>query len=79
MCANKAMVSLERVLSDAEQRSTIDPAVWHWNQTDEVQLKAMLNDHLRDRLTLRARAARQLGHRTSQICQGIPHRIQRAG
>jgi len=53
--ANKAMVSLERVLSDAEQRSTIDPAVWHRDQTDEVQLKAMLNDHLRYTGSRRAR------------------------
>jgi glutamate synthase (NADPH/NADH) large chain len=53
--ANKAMVSLERVLSDAEQRATIDPAVWHRDQTDEVQLKAMLNDHLRYTGSRRAR------------------------
>jgi glutamate synthase (NADPH/NADH) large chain/glutamate synthase (ferredoxin) len=49
------MVSLERVLSDAEQRATIDPAVWHRDQTDEVQLKAMLNDHLRYTGSRRAR------------------------
>jgi glutamate synthase (NADPH/NADH) large chain len=53
--ANKAMVSLDRVLSDAEQRATVDTAIWHRDQTDESQLKAMLNDHLRFTGSRRAR------------------------
>ena len=53
--ANKAMVSLERVLSEAEQRHAIDPSIWHRDQTDESQLKAMLNDHLRYTGSRRAR------------------------
>ncbi|MDC0112669.1 glutamate synthase subunit alpha, partial [Burkholderiaceae bacterium] len=53
--ANKAMVSLERVLSEAEQRHAIDPSIWHRDQADESQLKAMLNDHLRYTGSRRAR------------------------
>jgi glutamate synthase (NADPH/NADH) large chain/glutamate synthase (ferredoxin) len=52
---NTAMVSLEKVLSAAEQTATIDKAVWHRDQTDEAQLKKLLDDHNRWTGSKRAR------------------------
>ena len=42
---NTAMVSMEKVLSTAEQEAQIDRNVWHRDQTDEAQLKKLLEDH----------------------------------
>lgn len=44
---NTAMVSLERVMSSAEQEATVDRAIWHRGQTDEAQLRKLLEDHNR--------------------------------
>ncbi len=52
---NSAMVSLEKVLPIAEQTNTIDKAIWHRGQTDEAQLKAMIEDHHKWTGSLRAR------------------------
>jgi glutamate synthase (NADPH/NADH) large chain/glutamate synthase (ferredoxin) len=42
---NMSMVSTEKVLSSAEQTKTIPQALWHQGQTDEAQLKQMLEAH----------------------------------
>jgi len=42
---NTAMVSMEKVLTSAEQEAQIDRKVWHRDQTDEAQLKKLLEDH----------------------------------
>ncbi len=52
---NTAMVSLEKVLSTAEQEATVDRAVWHRDQADEAQLKKLLEDHNRWTGSKRAR------------------------
>ena len=52
---NMAMVQLEPVLSDADQKKTIDPAIWHRGMTDEQQLRRLLEDHLRWTGSARAR------------------------
>jgi glutamate synthase (NADPH/NADH) large chain/glutamate synthase (ferredoxin) len=52
---NMAMVSLEPVLPAAEQKATMDPGIWHRGQTDEEQLKQLLDDHLRWTGSRRAR------------------------
>ncbi len=52
---NTAMVSLESVLSDAEQIATIDKAIWNKGLTDEAQLKQLLEDHNRWTGSKRAR------------------------
>ena len=52
---NTAMVSLEKVLTAAEQAATIDQAIWHGGQSDEVQLKQLLQDHNRWTGSKRAR------------------------
>jgi glutamate synthase (NADPH/NADH) large chain len=53
--ANTTMVSLDRLLSETDQRATVDASIWHRGQTDETQLKAMLADHLRYTGSRRAR------------------------
>jgi len=52
---NTAMVSLEKVLPAAEQASSSDPATWHRGQTDDEQLKKLLEDHFRWTGSKRAR------------------------
>jgi len=52
---NTAMVSMEKVLPAAEQEATISRAIWHRDQTDEAQLKKLLEDHHRWTGSKRAR------------------------
>jgi glutamate synthase (NADPH/NADH) large chain/glutamate synthase (ferredoxin) len=52
---NTAMVSMDKVLSAAEQEATMDRAIWHRDQTDEAQLKKLLEDHNRWTGSKRAR------------------------
>ena len=44
---NTAMVALEKVPTAAEQEASGDKATWHRGQADEVQLRKMLEDHIR--------------------------------
>jgi glutamate synthase (NADPH/NADH) large chain/glutamate synthase (ferredoxin) len=52
---NTAMVTLDRVLTSAEQEATMDKAIWHRGQTDEAQLKELLSEHNRWTGSRRAR------------------------
>ncbi|MFT4193675.1 glutamate synthase-related protein, partial [Ottowia sp.] len=52
---NLSMVTLEKVLPAAEQKAAGDAGTWHRGQTDEEQLKALLDDHLRWTGSRRAR------------------------
>lgn len=52
---NTTMVLLEKVLSTAEQEDTVDPAIWHKQQTDEALLKRLIEDHHKWTGSLRAR------------------------
>jgi glutamate synthase (NADPH/NADH) large chain/glutamate synthase (ferredoxin) len=52
---NTAMVSLDKVLTAAEQQASVDKAVWHRGETDEAQLKKLLEDHNRWTGSKRAR------------------------
>jgi glutamate synthase domain-containing protein 3 len=52
---NTAMVSLEKVLSAAEQEASVPRAVWHRGQADETQLRRLLEDHHRWTGSKRAR------------------------
>ncbi|MBV8617506.1 MAG: glutamate synthase subunit alpha, partial [Curvibacter sp.] len=52
---NMAMVSLDKVLPSAEQEAGVDRAIWHRDQTDEAQLKKLLDDHHRWTGSKRAR------------------------
>ena len=53
---NTAMVSLDKVLSDKEQTDNIPAGLWHRGQSDDAQLKKLLEDHHRWTGSKRARA-----------------------
>ncbi len=57
---NTAMVSLEKVLTEAEQATVLDPSLWHRGQSDDAQLKKLLQDH--NRWTGSKRARELLDH-----------------
>jgi glutamate synthase (NADPH/NADH) large chain/glutamate synthase (ferredoxin) len=52
---NTAMVSLQKVLTTAEQTEAIDQSLWHKGLSDEDQLKQLLADHNRWTGSKRAR------------------------
>jgi glutamate synthase (NADPH/NADH) large chain/glutamate synthase (ferredoxin) len=52
---NTAQVALDKVLPAAEQEASTDKAVWHRDQTDEAQLRKLLEDHNRWTGSKRAR------------------------
>jgi glutamate synthase (NADPH/NADH) large chain/glutamate synthase (ferredoxin) len=52
---NTAMVTLDKVLTSAEQEASIDRSIWHRDQTDEAQLRKLLEDHNRWTGSKRAR------------------------
>ncbi len=52
---NTAMVSMEKVLSTAEQEAAVDVGLWHRGQSDEAQLRKLLEEHNRWTGSKRAR------------------------
>ena len=52
---NTAMVSMDKVLTAAEQEATMDKAIWHRGLSDEAQLRKLLEDHNRWTGSKRAR------------------------
>ena len=44
---NTAMVTLDKVVTAAEQEATTNAGTWHRGQTDEAQLRKLLEDHHR--------------------------------
>ncbi|MFM8589695.1 MAG: glutamate synthase subunit alpha, partial [Limnohabitans sp.] len=52
---NTAMVSMEKVLTATEQDAQIDRKVWHRDQTEEAQLRKLLEDHFKWTGSQRAR------------------------
>jgi glutamate synthase (NADPH/NADH) large chain len=52
---NTAMVSLEKVLTTKEQEASLEKAIWHRGESDEAQLKKLLEDHNRWTGSKRAR------------------------
>jgi glutamate synthase (NADPH/NADH) large chain/glutamate synthase (ferredoxin) len=53
---NPTMVALEKVLTAAEQQAQIDRKIWHRDQSDEAQLRKLLEDHFKWTGSQRARA-----------------------
>jgi glutamate synthase (NADPH) large chain len=53
---NTAMVSLDKVLDEKTQAADVSQALWHRGQSDEAQLKKLLEDHHRWTGSKRARA-----------------------
>ena len=52
---NTAMVTLEKVLTTAEQTAGLDASLWHRGQSDEAQLRKLLEEHNRWTGSKRAR------------------------
>src|SRR5690606_27279517 len=44
---NPAMVDLEPVLAESEQRARLPAQLWHLGQSDEALLKALIESHAR--------------------------------
>ena len=44
---NLSMVAVERLRSTAEQIATLDPALWHRGECDEIMLKQFIEKHVR--------------------------------
>ena len=53
---NLAMVGLEKVLSTAQQLQTVEPAIWHRGECDEIILKGLIEKHFKYTGSERARA-----------------------
>jgi glutamate synthase (NADPH/NADH) large chain/glutamate synthase (ferredoxin) len=53
---NPSMVALEKVLTAAEQQAQVDRKIWHRDQSDEAQLRKLLEDHFKWTGSQRARA-----------------------
>jgi glutamate synthase (NADPH) large chain len=76
---NTAMVSIDKVLTTAEQTAQIDRAVWHRDQTDEAQLKRMLEDHNRWTGSKRARELLDnWAQAREKFVKVFPHEYKRA-
>ena len=80
---NTAMVALHKVLPEAEQAASVDPALWHraqgQPQADETLLKKLIEEHHRWTGSLRAREI--LDHwaeRLSKFVKVFPHEYKRA-
>ena len=76
---NTAMVSLESVLLSTEQETSMDKAIWHRGQTDEAQLKKLLEDHNRWTGSKRARELLDnWGQARSKFVKVFPNEYKRA-
>jgi glutamate synthase domain-containing protein 3 len=76
---NLASVALDKVLPAAAQKSAGDAGTWHRSQTDEEQLKQLLDDHLR--WTGSRRARELLAHwpaARDKFVKVFPHEYRRA-
>jgi len=52
---NTAMVAMDKVLTAQQQEATMDKGIWHRGETDEAQLRKLLEDHNRWTGSKRAR------------------------
>jgi glutamate synthase domain-containing protein 2/glutamate synthase domain-containing protein 1/glutamate synthase domain-containing protein 3 len=76
---NTAMVALEKVLPAAEQKAQIAEALWHRGQTDEAQLRKLLQEHLRWTGSQRARELLDTWEQSrARFVKVFPHEYKRA-
>ena len=76
---NTAMVSLEKLQTKEEQQASSNAAAWHNGQTDEAQLRRLIEDHHRWTGSLRAREI--LDHwaeARGRFVKVLPHEYRRA-
>ena len=76
---NLAMVSLEPVLSTAEQLVQTDPATWHHGECDEIVAKTLIERHFKHTGSEKARAILDNWERSrSAFVKVFPHEYRRA-
>ncbi len=76
---NASMVALDRVLPAAEQKAQMAEALWHRGQSDEAQLRKMLQDHHRWTGSLRARELLDKWDESrGRFVKVFPHEYRRA-
>jgi glutamate synthase domain-containing protein 2/glutamate synthase domain-containing protein 1/glutamate synthase domain-containing protein 3 len=76
---NTAMVSLEKLQTKEEQQAASQPAGWHNGQTDEAQLRRLIEDHHRWTGSLRAREILdQWAEARARFVKVLPHEYRRA-
>ncbi|MGE4050361.1 MAG: glutamate synthase-related protein [Piscinibacter sp.] len=76
---NPSMVALEKVLTKTEQEASVDRSIWHRGETDEVQLRKLIEDHHKWTGSLRARHI--LDHwaeSRAKFVKVFPHEYKRA-
>jgi glutamate synthase (NADPH) large chain len=76
---NSSMVALEKLLTKDEQEAASNPASWHSGQTDEAQLRRLVEEHHRWTGSLRAREI--LDHwieARGRFVKVLPHEYKRA-
>ncbi|MHB1669112.1 MAG: glutamate synthase-related protein [Thiomonas sp.] len=76
---NASMVALDKVLPAAEQKAQLAEALWHRGQSDEAQLRKMLQDHHRWTGSLRARELLDKWEESrGRFVKVFPHEYKRA-
>jgi glutamate synthase (NADPH) large chain len=76
---NTSMVTLEKVLSAAEQEATTDRTTWHRGQTDEAILRKLVEDHHKWTGSLRARhILDHWGESRAKFVKVFPNEYKRA-
>ncbi|MDE1953335.1 MAG: glutamate synthase subunit alpha [Betaproteobacteria bacterium] len=76
---NASMVALEKVLPASEQKAQLAEALWHRGQSDEAQLRKMLQDHHRWTGSLRARELLDKWEEArARFVKVFPHEYKRA-
>jgi len=75
---NTSMVSLEALLTKEEQLTSSQPSGWHNGQTDEAQLRRLVEDHHRWTGSLRAREILdQWAQARGRFVKVLPHEYRR--
>ena len=73
------MVSLERVLTSAQQAEQVERGIWHKGQADEAILKMLIEDHHKWTGSLRAREILdRWGEARGKFVKVFPHEYRRA-
>ena len=76
---NTAQVALEKVLPVAEQEASVDRAVWHRGEADEVLLKSLIEKHHSWTGSLRAREILDdWANARAKFVKVFPHEYKRA-
>ncbi len=76
---NPAMVALEKLLTSAEQTAQGSPELWHGAQTDEAQVRRLLEEHNRWTGSKRARELLdQWDNARAKFVKVFPHEYRRA-